>query len=239
MVIKGLTFYEYSKDKMNIYPGGLNPYNKYKLFSNKSILFRKNEKSIILDAISKQEDEINFTRYKKKKTKSLKENIIKYKKEKNQKISTINNQSKIKIKYLKTYQENNSLNIKKRAFGNIRILKHDKKKYTDVNNHFDTSKRVFGNITFDVNGILSKPDNKIKNKNYVSSSESSKEIDFDNNINVVINPYCIIPESKIIKKNNNKDIQQRKTLIKRNENIMEDPLNDLEKKHKKVIFSNL
>ena len=152
---------------------------------------------------------------------------------------SINNQSKIKIKYLKTYQENNSLNIKKRAFGNIRILKHDKKKYTDVNNHFDTSKRVFGNITFDVNGILSKPDTKIKNKNYVSSSESSKEIDFDNNINVVINPYCIIPESKIIKKNNNKDIQQRKTLIKRNENIMEDPLNDLEKKHKKVIFSNL
>ena len=239
LVIKGLTFYEYSKDKMNIYPGGLNPYNKYKLFSNKSILFRKNEKSNILDAVSKQEDEINFTKYKKKKTKSLKENIIKYKKEKNQKISTINNQSKIKIKYLKTYQENNSLNIKKRAFGNIRILKHDKKKYTDVNNHFDTSKRVFGNITFDVNGILSKPDNKIKNKNYVSSSESSKEIDFDNNINVVINPYCIIPESKIIKKNNNKDIQQRKTLIKRNENIMEDPLNDLEKKHKKVIFSNL
>ena len=224
---------------MNIYPGGLNPYNKYKLFSNKSILFRKNEKSIILDAVSKQEDEINFTKYKKKKTKSLRENIIKYKKEKNQKISTINNQSKIKIKYLKTYQENNSLNIKKRAFGNIRILKHDKKKYTDVNNHFDTSKRVFGNITFDVNGILSKPDNKIKNKNYVTSSESSKEIDFDNNINVVINPYCIIPESKIIKKNNNKDIQQRKTLIKRNENIMEDPLNDLEKKHKKVIFSNL
>ena len=44
LVIKGLTFYEYSKDKMKSYPNKLNPFNRYKLFSKKCILFRRKEK---------------------------------------------------------------------------------------------------------------------------------------------------------------------------------------------------
>ena len=46
LVCKGITFYEYTKDKMNSYPGGINPYNKYGFFSNKNILFKKKKNRI-------------------------------------------------------------------------------------------------------------------------------------------------------------------------------------------------
>ena len=59
LVFKGLTFYEYSKEKMKVYPDSINPYNKYNLFSNKCILFRKNEKSNLLSALSLKEKESN------------------------------------------------------------------------------------------------------------------------------------------------------------------------------------
>ena len=44
LIFKGITFYEYSKHKLDSYPEGVNPYNKYKLFSNKNILFKKKRK---------------------------------------------------------------------------------------------------------------------------------------------------------------------------------------------------
>ena len=58
LIFKGLTFYEYSKEKMRVYPDSLNPFNKYKIFSNKCILFRNNEKSNLLHALT--QNEFNF-----------------------------------------------------------------------------------------------------------------------------------------------------------------------------------
>ena len=74
LVFKGLTFYEYSKEKMTVYPGGLNPFNKYKFFSKKCILFRKNEKSYILDALEKMQkinNDIEINKHSKLKKKNL------------------------------------------------------------------------------------------------------------------------------------------------------------------------
>ena len=245
LVFKGLTFYEYSKEKMKIYPGELNPYNRYRFFSNKCILFSKKTKSHLLDALNKNEkseegNDIQIIDLKAKKKKNYKKDKIKFKKEKAEKNSNNNNKSGIKIKYLNTYQDYESSCLNKKTFGNL-ILKQNKKKYTDENKyHVNSSKRTIGHITFDFNGILNDQSykiNKLKNNN---SSESSKEIDFEKNANVVINPYCIITEKKKTPKNKNINIEQnKKNIIERNENGIESPFHEVDIKHKKIMFSNL
>ena len=86
---------------------------------------------------------------------------------------------------------------------------------------------------------MSDQKNKVK-KN--SSSESSKEIDFEHNKNVVINPYCIYIEKKKKQKNknnNDNNKQDKNNIIGRNENGVESPFHEIEIKHKKIMFSNL
>ena len=248
LVFKGMTFYEYTKEKLKIYPEKMNIYDKYKLLSNKCILFRKNEKSKILDAVIKYKKNnfIQFKKYKKGKKKFTKEDIIKFSKEKNDVINMSNTcEKRVTIRYLKTYQECQTLKLKKKTFGNNINIRRDKIKYTDENNHINSSNRKIGNITFDFNGILNEQKNKLKN--YISSSESSKEIDFDNNVNVIINPYCIAPDNnnkqqksnKTNKSNNVNILQKKNNVIKRNESFGENILNEVHKKHKKIMFSNL
>ena len=247
LVFKGLTFYEYSKEKMKIFPQELNPFNRYKFFSNKCILFLKKTQSHLLDVLNKRgksgkESDIEIINLKTKKKKLYKKDKIKFKKEKVEKNSNDNNKSGIKIKYLNTYQDYESSCLKKKTLGNNLILKQNKKKYTDENKfHLSSSKRTIGNITFDFNGIISNQSNKINKSRYNnSSSESSKEIDFEKNVNVVINPYCIIAEKKKKPKNKNINIEQNKNpIIERNENIIESPFHEVDIKHKKIIFSNL
>lgn len=118
------------------------------------------------------------------------------------------------------------------------ILKQNKqKKNTDENNHMNSSKRNIGPIALNLDGIL---DNLKPKKNHNISSESSKEIDFEQNKNIVINPYCFnIPkETKQNNKNisiiNNNDIINGKS-----ENKKESKLHDIDDKHKKIIFSKL
>ena len=180
LVFKGLTFYEYSKEKMKGYPEEMNPFNKYKIFSNKCILFRKNEKSYILSALSKlnkDKNDIKINKFSKLKKK-------KYKEEKNS-----NESGGTRIKYLKTYQQYQSTYSRKKMFGNNNFLKRSKKKYSDDNN-INTSKRTIGPISMDFKKVLNNQEQQLKN--IISSSEGSKDIDFDKNVNVVINPYCII-----------------------------------------------
>ena len=234
LIFKGITFYEYSKDKLKSYPEGVNPYNKYKFFSNKNILFTKKEKSNLLDAIKKQEMENleQIKKYKKMKKKLFKEDIIKIRNERN---NSSGNKFKnnIKMKYFTTYQEFQSFQIKKKKFG---ISKKEKIKYTDENNLMNSSKRKIGKVTLEFNGILHNNKNKIRT--YLSSSESCKEIDFDTNANIVINPYCIAKS----KNNNNNDIniliKKNNNKIKRNENHKENNLYNMEKNNK-IMFSNL
>ena len=246
LVIKGLTFYEYTKEKMKLYPLGINPYDKYKLFSNKCILFRKIYKSNILYSVNnhektEKENEIHIIKYKSQK-KMDKKGIIKFKngkKEKEKSEKNSNNPIGKANYYLNTYQEYDSSGLKKEIIGNLIFKKLKKKKNTDYNNHVNSSKRTIGAITFDFNGILSDQKNKVK-KN--SSSESSKEIDFEHNKNVVINPYCIYIEKKKKQKNknnNDNNKQDKNNIIGRNENGVESPFHEIEIKHKKIMFSNL
>jgi hypothetical protein len=232
---------------MKIFPQELNPFNRYKFFSNKCILFLKKTQSHLLDVLNKhgksgKESDKEIINLKTKKKKLYKKDKIKFKKEKVEKNSNDNNKSGIKIKYLNTYQDYESSCLKKKTLGNNLILKQNKKKYTDENKfHLSSSKRTIGNITFDFNGIISNQSNKINKSRYNnSSSESSKEIDFEKNVNVVINPYCIIAEKKKKPKNKNINIEQNKNpIIERNENIIESPFHEVDIKHKKIIFSNL
>ena len=184
LVFKGLTFYEYSKEKMKGYPEEMNPFNKYKFFSKKCILFRKNEKSYILSALSKlnkDKSDIKINKFSKLRKK-------KYKEEKNS-----NESGGTRIKYLKTYQQYQSTYSRKKMFGNNNFLKRSKKKYSDDNN-VNTSKRTIGPISMDFKKVLNNQEQQLKN--IISSSEGSKDIDFDKNVNVVINPYCIILNNK-------------------------------------------
>ena len=249
LAIKGLTFYEYSKEKMKVYPQKLNPYNKYKFFSNKCIIFLRKTKSHLLAALnnkqkSEKESDIQITKLKKHKKKIFKKDTIELKKEKIEKNSNsnnYNNKTGTKINYLNTYQDWESSFNKKKTLGNNIILKYHKKKYTDENKRIDSSKRTIGRITFDFNGILTNQKNQInKIKNNISSSESSKEIDFDKNVNVVINPYCIIAEKKKKSKNNNIHVEKNNnTIIEKNENRTGSPFHEIDAKNKKIMFSNL
>ena len=234
LIFKGLTFYEYSKEKMKSYPDSLNPYNKYKFFSNKCILFRHIQKSNLLSALEKTENDINI---KKKKTKKYKRKI--YKDEKNSNKSWIT-----KDKYLKTYQQHQSSTHKK-VFGNNLLLKRDKKKYTDDNvNNINSSKRTLGPISLDIKDIFNNQEKIIKN--YISSSEGSKDIDFDKNVNVVINPYCIILDKKKSKNNinnNNNVITTGNDILNKKNQILtlktNEKKNESPKPMGKIIFTNL
>ena len=77
--------------------------------------------------------------------------------------------------------------------GNNNILRRDKTKYFDDNN-INSSKRTIGPTAIDFKNALSNQDKQLKNM--ISSSEGSKDIDFDKNANVVINPYCILLDQK-------------------------------------------
>ena len=61
-------------------------------------------------------------------------------------------------------------------FGNNNFLKRSKKKYSDDNN-INTSKRTIGPISMDFKKVLNNQEQQLKN--IISSSEGSKDIDFD------------------------------------------------------------
>ena len=167
--------------------------------------------------------------------KLFKEDIIKIKNERNN-LNNNNYKNNINLKYFKTFQEFQSFKIKKKTFG---IYKKDKIKYTEEDNFMNSSKRTIGKITLEFRGIMKNKKN--KKKTYLSSSESCKEIDFDKNANVVINPYYKNKDkNKTIKNNNNINILLKKNnnKIKRNENHKENSLYNMEIKNK-IMFSNL
>ena len=201
LVFKGLTFYEYSKEKMKVYPDSINPYNKYKIFSNKCILFRNNEKSNLLSALTSNQKESNDLL-------NLKENhpttYIKLKNKiyKDEKITDPSGRGGgMKEKYLKTYQQYQSVYSRKKTFGTNNVLKRDRKKFSNDRNNINSSKRSLGHLSIDLQKVVSNHEKNLKNM--ISSSEGSKEIDFDKNENVVINPYCILIDKKKEREENN------------------------------------
>jgi hypothetical protein len=245
LIFKGLTFYEYSKEKMRVYPDSLNPFKKYKIFSNKCILFRNNEKSNLLYALTQNE----FNLMNKNKNIKIKNKIYR-----DEKIS--NESGGTKVKYLQTYQQYQSAYSHKKNFAN-NVIKQNKKKYSDDYN-MNSSKRTIGHISINYRRNLNERERQFKNM--ISSSEGSKDIDFDKNANVVINPYCIIlnkkkeqsnleennnninvnilttGEDKKNKKNNNKNLGNKR-FENRNEILLY--RNFESNNNKKIIFTNI
>ncbi len=237
LVFKGLTFYEYSKEKMKVYPDSINPYNKYNLFSNKCILFRKNEKSNLLSALSLKEKEsnniLNLNKNHPTTYTRLKNKIYK-----DEKISDTEKGGGLKEKYLQTYQQYQSVYSKKKNFGNNNALKRDRKKFSNEVNNINSSQRSLGHLSIDLQKVINNHEKNIKN--LISSSEGSKEINFDKNENVVINPYCIIINKKKERDDNNFNVNIVTTGVEKNKNNENNTFRSKEIHHKKkLIFTNI
>ena len=86
LICKRITFYEHAKDKMNIYPKGINPYRKYPFFHKTNILFSLNPKSKVLDAMKKEEENKKL-KSEEKKQKKRKDSLLEYELRKNMKKS--------------------------------------------------------------------------------------------------------------------------------------------------------
>jgi hypothetical protein len=162
LVFKGLTSYEYSKEKMKVYPDSINPYNKYKLFSNKCILFRKNEKSNLLSALAFKEKDSNeiFNLKGNHPTTYIRLKNKIYKDEKN---SDTGRGVGVKEKYLQTYQQYHSVYSKKKTFGNNIALKKERKKFNNEAININSSKRSLGHLSIDLQKVISNHEKKIKN----------------------------------------------------------------------------
>ena len=102
LLCKNMTYIEYNKKKFKIYPQNINPFNKYNLCSKKNILWRKKEKSKILDVIEKIGNDfiIINAQYKNK-------NKIKLKIKNDISIENSIEGSKTKVKLFKTEQYEN------------------------------------------------------------------------------------------------------------------------------------
>ena len=144
LVIKNITFYEDAKEKMDIYPKGINPFDKYPLFHSKNILFESNNVSAIIYALNNQK----HNKSKNKKAKINKENIFEC--ENNKKIENIQTQKRNEfegrnnnnIKYLETCQQfqssySNNINnkIASTKLKTKKEFKKNKKKKLDEENN--------------------------------------------------------------------------------------------------------
>ena len=137
LLIKNKTYSEYKKNKFKIYPKNLNPYKKYNLCSNRSILCIKISKSKIFDAI------LNFDNSDSIITNNMKtnNNIKKGKNEKGKIRKKINEEyineklsenSESKMKFFKTYQYNK--NPFKKIFLKNGKYQKDNEQNTNENN---------------------------------------------------------------------------------------------------------
>ena len=221
--IKNITFYEHAKSKLDIFPKGINPYDKYPLFHPKNILFGKKLKSKLIYALKNQKMEkakaINYEEPKKN------DSLLFYRLNKNMKISyDFNNKGKDKIyidssnntknKYLETCQQFQTVYSKKKnpaSFVKI-TSKHDKRKnYKDEANYLSSSKRTMSPNSFDFKSYINKQEKIHKKKklnNLLSSSESIGKGDLENlkNQNIEISPF---PYSLLLIKTNDNKIKER------------------------------
>ena len=213
LVFKRLTFYEHAKDKMNIFPKGINPYRKYPFFHKTNILFRINPKSKILDAMKKEEENKKL-KAEEKKQKKRKDSLLDYEIKKNMKKSyekVYNKEHKLNaedsagtnIKYLETCQQFQSSYSKTKnnplPFVKIEFKKDSKKEkrknFNDDLNYLSSSKRTMSPNSFDFKNYMNRKEKLIKKnrlKELVSSSESSGKGVVENlekNINIEITPY--------------------------------------------------
>ena len=255
LVIKNITFYEHAKGKLNIYPKGVNPYNKYPFFNSENILFKLITKSLIIDFLKKQEEKKNTKEDKKIKKRKRKDSLNVYERNKNLKKNLDNNKFKkkeqkindessaSKIKYIETCHQFQSSISKK-----VKIKKNINDK--DDINQISSSKRTMSPNSFDYKSYLRKKDimNESKLKKLLSSSELSEKRmeniegieDFEN---IEINPFSMklnLKENKEEDNNNNVvTTGDRYNSFFKNEINYYIPPDDMKKKKNRIIFAKL
>ena len=217
LIFNNLTFYEYTKEKMKIYPKGINPYNKYPFFHSKNILFKSKSKSFLLDSINKEKVE---NKNKKRKFNFYDFEINMNSNEENK--INIEESNNTKIKYLETCQQFQSFYSKDMNNPPLPFINLDQKKELtkeikrnfnkeNKNKNLIKSKRTMSPQSFDFQTYMKKKEKSIKNnkiKELVISSynyidEGIME-NFDKNRNREIAPYNL---SKI--KKNKKDSNEQ------------------------------
>ena len=186
LVIKNITFYEHAKNKLEIYPAGVNPFDKYSFFNTRNVLFKFFKKSLLIDSLNKREENNKTKDGKGKRRKdslyikrSLNSNNKK--KEKTKPIEKNSNSSDItKIKYLETCHQ-------------FQSNKKSNEDLVEVSNN--NSKRTMSANSINFKDYFNKnktSKNNIKLKNLFSSSESSdRKImeGIEGNSNIDINPF--------------------------------------------------
>jgi hypothetical protein len=186
LIIKNITFYEHAKNKLDSYPRGINPFDKYPFFNSRNILFNFFKKSLLIDSLNKREEN---NKKKDGKSKKRKDSLYikrilnsNYKKDKKAKpIEKNSNNSDItKIKYLETCHQ----------FQSSKKNNEDLVEYSNNN-----SKRTMSANSINFKDYFNKnktSKNNIKLKNLFSSSESSdRKImeGIEGNSNIDINPF--------------------------------------------------
>ena len=183
LVIKNITFYEHAKNKLDIYPRGINPFDKYPFFNYRNILFQFFKKSLLIDSLKKREENNKKEGKIKKRKDSL---YITRSLKKEEKVKNIEiNSSKsndTKIKYLETchkFKSNKKNNENLIEVSNNNIKRTMSANSINFKDYFNKKK-------------ITKNTNNIRLKKLFSSSESSdRKImeGIEGNSNIDISPF--------------------------------------------------
>ena len=203
LLCKKITFYEHAKDKMNIYPKGINPFNKYSIIHSKSILFMATIKSKLLDVLKIKEKKNKMKMKDNKKQKKRKDSMFEYEYKNFKKSFEIKYKGETKIdleesiniknKYLETCQQfestysnrkNNKNNKNKNVNNNnnnhnnhisfVKIESKKDKKKNNEENYLSSSKRTMSPNSFDFKQYMNKKERSNKKKLFNNLLSSSE-----------------------------------------------------------------
>jgi hypothetical protein len=237
-----MTFSEYSKNKFRIYPKGINPYNKYHLFSNKNILCLKRNKSKILDLIEHigNHESIVINNIYRNKMNDYNDQADKIQLRINKEL--INDSScetsRTKAKLFKTYQyipnpykkafSRNEI-FKKEKLGNNNVNKSiNKENLISMNNEIELKKRGNRNINRENNYTPSFG----KNKNNFLEKEDNR-VSNNYNYNSDMNTAVLKWNTNIYNADENFKNKKKKVKVIKNHKERKNPSD------KKIMFSNL
>ena len=230
LLFKDTTYSEYKKHKLKIYPKGVNPYYKYNLCSNKSILCIKKDKSKILNVIDHFENPDSIIINKKYRNKRNEQNDsdkiqITIKKELINENSN-DTSSRIKMKFFQTYQYYPTLS--KKNFSRNEIYKTNKDQLTNDNNIIYSS-TIKEENDLNMHAHINK---KIKRlKNYKPFLDMKENIFFDKN-----SFHC--DKNNTFKRNNN-NINENKEITKNKKKLKKNISCENNVKSKKIVFTNI
>ena len=240
LLFKSMTYSEYKKNKLKIYPKGLNPYKKNNFCSNKNILCLKRNKSRIIDIIDNLEnpESIIINRKYRNKRNELNEanDNIQIKMNKEIIIDNSSETSRTKIKLFKTFQYQ-PVSYKKN-FSRNELIKKDKIQFTNFDEVLQTiNKELIEQKPKEVE-MKERINEKVKKMNNCTPSFlKNKDIFFDKE-GEGINYYSDINADINSEQINNKVKNQKNNKIKKLEKI-NIPSGKTHPKENKIVFTNI